>query len=90
MGRLSQRIVGSLGGIVALLLAVPLLLWITATDPIAAAKGRAGAAGASLLGSEVSDSPLGGHARVRLRASDKNAEPVEIELSRPFWSRHWQ
>ena len=90
MGRLSQRMIGGLGGIVALLLAIPVLLWITATDAIAAAKGRAGAAGASLLGIEVSDRPLGGHAKVRFRASDKNAGPVEIELSRPFWSRHWR
>jgi hypothetical protein len=90
MARWSQRIVRGLVGIVALFVAVLLFHWITATDPIAAAKDQAGAAAASLLGSEVSDGPLGGRAKVRLQSRDKDAGPVEIELRRPFWSRHWR
>ena len=90
MDRPSQRIVGALGGFVAVLVAVLLLLQLTATDPVAAAKAQAGAAGASLLRSEVSDSPVGGHATVRLRPSGEGIEPIEIRLRRPFWSRYWR
>jgi hypothetical protein len=90
MGRWFQRIVGGLVVIAGLILLALLPPWLTATDPIAAAKARAGAAGTSLLGSAISDSPLGGRARVRFQALAKGARPVEIELSRPFWSRHWR
>jgi hypothetical protein len=70
-----------------LLLAVPLLFWIAAADPVAFAKAEAGEAGAQLLGYEASDGPLGGHARVRLRLADR---PTEVVLRRPLWSRSWR
>jgi len=89
-GRLSQRLVGGLGGILALMMMVPVLLWLTATDPIAAAKVAAGAFTAQFVGSKVSDGPFGGHAKVRLRTAGEAGKPIEIALSRPFWSRGWR
>jgi hypothetical protein len=87
MSRTSRHLAGGLGVLAALLLAVSLLHWTAAADPVAAAKAQAGGAGAQLLSSEVSDGPLGGQARVRLRSAGRS---IEVVLSRPFWSRSWR
>jgi len=79
-----------LGGLVCVLIAILLLLWLTATDPTAAAQAHTGAAGASLVGSTVSDSPFGGHATIRFQPPGKASEVIEIKMTRPFWSRHWR
>jgi len=87
MSRTSRFLAGGLGVMATLLLAVSLMLWIAAADPVAVAKAEAGDAGAQFLGSEVSDGPLGGHARVRLRSGGRS---IEVVLSRPLWSRSWR
>ena len=78
-----------LGGLVALFFAFMLLVLVTASDPIAVAKTQPGAAGASLRGLTFSDGPFGGHATVQLQPQGE-AQPIEITVTRPFWSRQWR
>ena len=78
-----------LGALVTPLVATLLLLWLTDDDP-AVAQAQAGMAGASLVARTVSDGPFGGHATLRLQPPGNAGEPIEIKMTRPFWSRHWR
>jgi hypothetical protein len=77
-------------GLITVLLAIPVLLWLTASDPIAAARAQPGVAGASLIGRTTSDGPFGGYATVRFQPPGNASDPIEIKLTRPFWSRDWR
>src|SRR5437764_192758 len=90
MKRSSSPILRLLGGLVSILLAMLMLVWLTSTDPIATAQALPEAAGTSLIGVTTSDGLFGGKATVRLQPTDKASGPIEIKLSRPPWSRRWR
>jgi hypothetical protein len=90
MNRSWQRLIGVAGVVATACVMVLLFVYLTADDPIAAAKAQPGAAGASFLGLDRADGPFGGQATVRLRPPGKGSQPLEIRLSRPFWSWRWR